>query len=63
MNQMTQNLKLGDSPKVFVDKKTKARTVAIPFRLPDGSSAVCMISRLKDQDWEPEIEEISIQYK
>lgn len=60
---MKQNLNLGDNPKVFVDKKTHARTIAIPFRLPDGTSAVCMISRLKNQEWDAkEITSIEINY-
>ncbi len=59
---MTKSLNIGESPKVFQDKKTKVRTIAIPFRLPDGTSAVCMISRLKDENWKPEIISIDLNY-
>lgn len=60
---MNQQLKLGSALKVFEDKKTHARTIAIPFRLPDGTSAVCMISRLKNDKWDAsEITSIDINY-
>lgn len=50
---MKKEIKLKEDTNVFVDKKTKARTLALPFRLPDESSAVIMICRLKDDEWEP----------
>lgn len=60
-----QRLTLKNNTKVFVDKKTNARTIAIPFRLPDGTQAVLMVSRLKDEDWQPNkiINNITINYE
>ncbi len=53
------------STAVFVDTKTNARTIALPFRLPDGTSAVLMVCRLKDETWEPskQIKSITIIYE
>lgn len=59
-----QELILKEEIKVFIDKKTKARTIALPFRLPNGTSAVCMICQLKDIEWQPNkiIKSITINY-
>lgn len=48
-----QTLEIKPSQKVFTDKKTNAKTIALPFKLPDGTQAICMISRLNDGDWKP----------
>lgn len=56
-------LTVKEGAKVFLDKKTKARTLAIPFKFFDGSTAVCMISRLKDEDWKPDFKTITINYE
>lgn len=60
-----QDLKVKPDTKVFVDSKTNARTIALTFRLPDNSSAVLMVCRLKDADWIPVevIEKIVVHYK
>lgn len=60
-----QEIKLKEYLNVFVDNKTNARTIAFPFRLPDGTSAVLMVCRLKDEQWKPleEIKNIIINYK
>jgi hypothetical protein len=59
-----QELKINKDVKVFIDGKTNARTIALPFRLPDGASAVVMLCRLKGEVWEPqkEITSITINY-
>lgn len=59
-----QELIINSKIKVFTDKKTNARTIAIPFRLSDGTNAVAMISRLKAEEWNPqeEIKSITINY-
>lgn len=59
-----KELKINPETKVFVDGKTNARTIAIPFRLPDMSAAALMICRLKNETWEPikEIKSITITY-
>lgn len=59
-----QKLTIKPETKVFVDGKTNARTIAIPFRLPDGSNAALMVCRLKNETWEPTgiIKSITIQY-
>ena len=50
---------------VFEDKKTSARTIALPFQLPDGINCVLIISRLNRSPWKPEkdIDKIVIYYK
>lgn len=62
---MNQNdLVVRKGVKVFVDKKTNARTIALPFRLPDESSAIIMVSRLKNEEWNPNIiKSITITYE
>lgn len=58
-------LTIHESTAVFTDSKTNARTIALPFRLPDGTSAVLMVCRLKDDVWVPskEIKSIKITYE
>lgn len=67
MSQQTkkQQIEIPESVNVFVDSKTNARTIPLPFRLPDGSSAVLMICRMKDELWKPQetIKNIIINYK
>lgn len=60
-----QEIKIKEDVKVFVDKKTNARTIALPFRLTDDTSAVVMICRMKDGEWAvaKEIKSIIINYK
>lgn len=64
MNQKKQELKIAKGQILFVDQKTNARTLAIPFRLPDNSNAICMITRTKDENWEVDklIKNILINY-
>lgn len=57
-----QELKVKDTTQIIVDKKTNAHTLAIPFKLPDTSSAILMISRLKNEMWKPNIKSITINY-
>ena len=65
MSLKKQELKIKEGTKVFSDPKTHAKTIAIPFRLPDTTAAVLMVCRLKDEDWSPskEIDKIVIDYK
>lgn len=60
-----QEISIKDTTKVFIDGKTEARSIALPFRLPDASSAVLIVTRLKKEDWLPgkEIDKIVIHYK
>jgi len=60
-----QEIVIKEDTKVFVDSKTNARTIALPFRLPDSTDAVVMVCRLKDEQWEPvkQIKNIIINYK
>lgn len=64
MSQKKQELKIKEGTKVFSDPKTHAKTIAIPFRLPDTTAAVLMVTRLKDEEWEPNriIKKIDITY-
>ncbi len=58
-----KQLKVKSDIKVFDDKKTNAKTIALPFRLPDGTSAVLMVTRLKSDAWVPEITSVTINYE
>ena len=60
-----QELKIKEDQVVFVDNKTNARTIALPFRLTGGVSSVVMICRMADEQWKPfeEIDSIIINYK
>lgn len=64
MSLKKQELKVKPDTTVFVDSKTNARSIALPFRLPDTKSAVLIITRLKDEQWEPSkvIKSIMITY-
>jgi len=48
-----QEISIKDTTKVFIVGKTEARSIALPFRLPDMSSAVIIVTRLKKEDWLP----------
>lgn len=65
MLKKKQELKLKEDQRVFVDSKTNARSIALPFHLMDDqSSAVIIITRLKDEQWYPvkTIKSITINY-
>lgn len=49
---------------VFEDKKSKARTIALPFDFPDGSQGIVMVCRLKSEAWVPakDIEKLVINF-
>ncbi len=49
---------------VFEDKKTGAKTVALPFQFQDGKNGVLMISRLNRLPWKPSesIKKITIEF-
>lgn len=38
---------------VYTDKKTKAKSIALPFQLPDGSNGAVIITRLDTTEWIP----------
>lgn len=46
----------------YIDVKTGARTLALPFQFADGVSGVLMICRLSSEEWIPaeKIEKIQI---
>lgn len=64
MQKKSKRLEIKPETKVFVDPKTNARTIALPFRLPDNTAAALMICRLKDEQWEPKdiIKSITVEY-
>lgn len=59
-----KEINLPISINVFIDPKTKAHSIALPFRLEDNTAAVVIITRLKDEMWKPEqiIKSITINY-
>ena len=65
MKKQNKEIEIPDNPAIFIDQKTGARTMTIPFRLPDSTAAVLMICRLMNEDWKPskEIKSITINYK
>ena len=50
---------------VLLDKKTGANSIAYPLELPDNTHAVLIITRLKDEIWEPykTINKITIEWQ
>ena len=48
---------------VAVDQRSKSRVLSLPFVLPDGSDAVAIICRIKNENWIPNIESITIDFK
>lgn len=50
---------------VFEDKRSKAKSIAFPFRFLNGDQAVVTITKLKPTKWEvyKEIETIKINFK
>lgn len=62
-NQSNQTLIISAKQKVFEDKKTHFRSIALPFALNDGSGAAIIITRLKNEEWSPKnIKSITITY-
>lgn len=65
---MTRKFEEIEIPKrivVFEDKKTNAKTIALPFIFPqDNSSGAILITRLKKEEWKPceYIKKIIIEY-
>ena len=53
------------SLQVFDDPRTHAKTLALPFQFPDGTSGILMVSRLHRMGWKPAdyFEKITITYK
>lgn len=49
----SKEIALPEKMSVFVDKKTKARTIALPLEFPDGSHGAVMLCRVKNSDWNP----------
>lgn len=49
---------------VFEDKKTKVKTVALPFKFKDGTNGAVMVCRLDKGDWNPceQIQDITINF-
>lgn len=64
MSNQNKELTIPEFTKVYEDPKTKAKTVAIPFTLPEGINAALMICRLHKGEWKPQkqIKKITIEY-
>ena len=52
-NLTSKEIPIPEKISVYEDKKTKARTVALPLDFPDGTHGAVMITRIKNQDWNP----------
>ena len=61
---MKKELNIAKGQALFIDPNTGARTLARPFKLPDNTDAMLMITRLKKTNWFPEkeIKNITIEY-
>lgn len=57
-------IKMPQRISVFEDKKTKVKTVALPFTFKSGAQGAIMICRLDPGDWNPtvDIESIEIHF-
>ena len=64
-NQKIKEIIIPPAHPVFEDTKSGARTIAFPIVFPDNSDGVLMVTRLKNQDFEPAklIEKITVNYK
>lgn len=51
---------LGKGLKVTTDKKSKTRVVSFPFEFPDQNPGVIIICRVKDEEWIPAEDIISV---
>lgn len=60
-----EELVIPDKVSVFEDKKTGAKTLAMPFQFPDGKNGVVMVSRLHKSAWIPKnhISKVTIHYE
>ncbi len=49
---------------VYVDKKTQAKSVALPFKFLDGTNGVVVVTRLHKEEWNApkEIDKIKITF-
>lgn len=63
--QIDSSIKLAGNHKVFEDKKTRVKTVAVKFIFPDYTAGIVSITKLTHFPWTPEreIESITINYK
>ena len=60
----SETLEIKSDLKIIEDKRTKAKSIAIPFYLPDGNNAALIITRLNRGDWEPskDINKVTIEF-
>ncbi len=52
---------LGKGVKVTMDKRSKTRVVHFPFEFPDGSPGALILCKVKNEDWVPHEEVLSVQ--
>jgi hypothetical protein len=60
-----EEFKVPEKVSVFEDKRTSAKTLAMPFQFSDGKNGVLMIAKLTKFGWNPsdDIESITVKYK
>lgn len=51
---------LGKGLKVTQDKKSRTRVVSFPFEFPDESRGVIIVCKVKDEEWVPSQDIVSI---
>jgi len=61
MSQNNVELTIPKKIGVYEDKKTKAQTVALPFKFLDGTPGVVMVTKLRGGKWKPTEDIVSIQ--
>lgn len=61
----TVEISIPPTVNVFEDKKSKAKSIAFPFRLFDGGKAIITVTNLNPKPWNAyaEIESILIKFK
>lgn len=56
----THTTLIGPKVKVIEDKRTKTRIANFPFEFPNGDNGVLIVCKVKNEEWVPAKEIISI---
>lgn len=64
MKKTNDTLIIPQTISVFEDKKTKVKSLALPFQFPDGRNGVVVVTRLHKASWNPidSIKSITLNY-
>lgn len=65
LTKTKQEIAIPEDVAVFEDKRTNARSIALPFEFPNGKHGIVIMTRLTKMPWLPsnDIESITIHFK